>query len=392
MNIVPRRIAPATRRGRTAALKKRLALFMPPPTLHAHWSAALRTTVALWLFVLLIFLPLISERHAQSGWPSVALDSSTILLSIALGLMMFVPFKWSSGWPGPAQLLVRTAAVFIAATANTAFDLLFQAWIADHVAQAWSSLPNDFRRAYSSTLNYALIFGVNMMLFHVNYTRRAWISQELRVSEANAMAQEAQLAALRYQLNPHFLFNALNSISSLIVTSRNHDAEQMTQRLCSFLRESISIDANEFIPLEDELSLTQEYLEVERVRFGARLDIAVACTDEAALALVPGFLVQPLVENAVKHGVARSNRHIEICIDARVEDTCLVVDVSNDLPPADAGKQSLRGAGVGLANIRRRLQVIFADRATLIAGQADGRFTATLRIPFSAEEGHTRLG
>ena len=381
--------APAAKSGRIALLKRRLGMFMPPPSRHAPWSSAFNTTIALWLFVLLIFLPIISARHQESGWTSMVLDSSTILVSIALGLLMFVPFKESIGWPAPFQLLVRTMTVLAAAGANTFFDLLFQGWIADHIADAWATLPTDFRRAYSSTLNYALVFGVNMMLYHVNYSRRAWISQELRVSEANATAQEAQLAALRYQLNPHFMFNALNSISSLIVTNRNQDAEQMTQRLCNFLRGSISVDANQLIPLEDELSLTQEYLEVERVRFGNRLDIDLSCSDEAGSALVPGFLVQPLVENAVKHGVARTNQAIAVEIEAWLAGDRLFIRVANDLPPAEAARRS--AGGVGLANIRRRLQVLFGDHASLNTDQVDGRFIATLSIPSNLEEAYMRI-
>ncbi len=374
-------IAPATARGHAASLKKRLAVFMPPSSRHAPWTSAIQMTIALWLFVLLIFLPVISQRHAQNGWTNVMLDSSTILMSMSLGLLMFVPFKKSIAWSGPVQLLVRTLTVLAAAGMNTLCDLLFQAWIADHVTQTWSTLPDDFRRAYSSTLNYTLVFGVNMMLFHVSYGRRAWVTQELRVSEANAMAQEAQLAALRYQLNPHFLFNALNSISSLIITNRNYDAEEMTQRLCAFLRGSISLDANELIPLEDELSLTQEYLEVERVRFGERLNIALTCTDEAGSALVPGLLVQPLVENAVKHGVARSTRPIAVTIDARLDNGALIITVANDLPVSTTVIGSSHSAGVGLANIRRRLAVLFGDHASFRTEEADGRFTATLRLP-----------
>ena len=152
------------------------------------------------------------------------------------------------------------------------FDLMFQGWIADHVVQAWQSLPADFSRAYSSTLNYILVFGVNMILFHVNYARRAGIQQERRIAEANMAAQQAQLAALRYQLNPHFLFNSLNSISALIVTGRNKDAEAMTSRLSDFLRSSLNADPSELIPLDEELALTEEYLEIESVRFGERLE------------------------------------------------------------------------------------------------------------------------
>ena len=131
-------------------------------------------------------------------------------------------------------------------------------------------------------LNYILVFGVNMILFHVNYARRAAIQQERQLAEADLAAQQAQLAALRYQLNPHFLFNALNSISALIVTRRNKDAEAMTDKLSGFLRTSLNADPAELIPLDEELALTEEYLDIESVRFGERLNVEVDCAPRPA--------------------------------------------------------------------------------------------------------------
>ena len=221
-----------------------------------------------------------------------------------------------------------------------------------------------------------------MVLFHVNYARRAGLQQERRLAEANMAAQQAQLAALRYQLNPHFLFNSLNSISALIVTKRNKDAEEMTDRLSSFLRSSLNADPAELIPLDEELALTEEYLAIESVRFGDRLGIAVHCADDACHALVPSFLVQPLVENAVKHGVARSSAPVEIAIDAEIRNGALRITVANCL--TEAGGEELRGtegAGVGLDNVRHRLQAVFGKRASLTAGPAGGRFVATIAIP-----------
>jgi LytS/YehU family sensor histidine kinase len=259
---------------------------------------------------------------------------------------------------------------------------MFQAWIADHFVDAWRTLPDDFSRAYASTLNYILVFGVNMILFHVNYVRRAGIDQERRIVEANMAAHQAQLAALRYQLNPHFLFNSLNSISALIVTGRNKDAEAMTDRLSSFLRSSLNADPAELIPLEDELALTEEYLEIESVRFGDRLSANVDCHAEACQALVPSFLVQPLVENAVKHGVARSRAPVEIQIDAEVVNGALRISVANCLNASEHLElPDHRGAGVGLANVEHRLQAVFGKRASLTAGPAGNQFVATIRIP-----------
>ena len=356
--------------------------FMPSLRSHSRWSEALRSTVALWLFVLFIFLPVIIRRHEGEPWTGVAIDCSTVVVSIGFAMIMFLASRATIDWPPLIRLPLRALAVLVAAGVNTVFDLMFQGWIADHFVQAWQSLPTDFTRAYSSMLNYTLVFGVNMILFHVNYARRAAIQQERQLAEANVSAQQAQLAALRYQLNPHFLFNSLNSISALIVTGRNKDAESMTNRLSAFLRSSLNADPTELIPLDEELALTEEYLDIESVRFGDRLSIAVDCADEACDVLVPSFLVQPLVENAVKHAVARSRAPVEIRIAAAMEDGALRIEVANCLVAADAAEAPAgANGGVGLANVRRRLEAVYGKSASLDAGEAEGRFVATIRIP-----------
>ena len=336
---------------------------------HAVWSDAIRSTVALWMFVLLVFLPAIIRRHAGEPWTGVALDCSTVIVSMGFAMLMFMTSRATVGLPYWTRLPLRAASVLFFASVNTMFDLLFQGWIADHVNDAWRNLPADFSRAYSSTLNYILVFGVNMILFHVNYARRAAVQQERQLAEAQLAAQQAQLAALRYQLNPHFLFNALNSISALIVTKRNEDAEEMTEKLSSFLRSSLNAEPSELVPLDEELALTEEYLSIESVRFGDRLGIDIHCSDEACHALVPSFLVQPLVENAVKHGVARSTRPIEIRIDAELSNGALRISVANDLASEEGGDlPDTEGAGVGIDNVRHRLNAVFGKRATLTAG------------------------
>jgi hypothetical protein len=355
---------------------------MPSSKNHAVVSDALRSTIALWLFVLLVFLPAIIRRHTGEPWTGVALDCSTIVVSMGFAMLMFLTSRATIGLPYWTRLPLRAASVLLFASVNTMFDLLFQGWIGDHVTDAWRNLPADFSRAYQSTLNYILVFGVNMILFHVNYARRAAIQQERQLAEAHLSAQQAQLAALRYQLNPHFLFNALNSISALIVTKRNDDAEQMTEKLSSFLRSSLNAEPSELIPLDEELALTEEYLAIESVRFGDRLGVNVHCSDDACHALVPSFLVQPLVENAVKHGVARSVERVEIGIDAEMRDGTLRITVTNSIWMGTAlNLPDASGTGTGIENVRHRLQAVFGKRATLTAGPVDDRYVATISIP-----------
>ena len=226
-------------------------------------------------------------------------------------------------------------------------------------------------------LNYILVFGVNMILFHVNYARRAAIQQERQLAEAEVAAQQAQLAALRYQLNPHFLFNALNSISALIVTRRNEDAEQMTKKLSSFLRASLNADPSELIPLDEELALTEEYLDIESVRFGDRLGIACRLQRRGlpcARAELPGPAARRECGEAWRRPLARAgrDRHHEADKAGRC--------ASRSPMPRPARRTRSSGrAGVGLDNVRHRLEAVFGARASLTAGETDGRFVATIR-------------
>ena len=363
------------------SISRGLSKFMGSASKQARWPEAILVTVALWLFVLLIFLPIIMDRHVGEPWSSVLLDAGTIFVSMLLAMPMFAIFRKTIDWPQGARSLVLVATVIVTAIGNVIFDLMFQGFIADHVQAAWESLPTDLGRSYPSALNYTLVFGVNMALFQVSFARRTSLKQELQLSEARSSAQQAQLAALRYQLNPHFLFNALNSISALIVTRRNEDAERMTEKLSTFLRTSLNSDPGELVPLEEELSLIEEYLDIESVRFGERLNVRVDCSDDACHALVPSFIVQPLVENAIKHGVAPSRDPTEIAIDAHVEGGELCIMVRNCIPDG-AERSRVRGrSGVGLINVRRRLEAVYGKRATLAAKAEDNRYVASIRIP-----------
>ena len=359
---------------------------MPTESNQARWPEAIALTVALWLFVLLLFLPIIISRYDGGTWWSVALDCSTIAISILLAMPMFAVFKRTVDWPLRQRVIVMILTVLATAIINILFDVVFQILLAGQIDRFIAALPTDITRFYSSLFNYILAFGVNMALFQVSFARRAALKQELQLSQALATAQQAQLAALRYQLNPHFLFNALNSISALIVTRRNEDAERMTDKLSSFLRSSLNADPGELIPLEEELSLTEEYLDIESVRFGDRLEVDVDCGPGACEALIPSFLVQPLVENAIKHGVARTREPTRIDISGRVENGNLRICVANCVADAADSGSAPPSSGVGLPNVRRRLQAVYGKGASLSSSVEDGRYVSVITIPLAAAQ------
>jgi two-component sensor histidine kinase len=210
-------------------------------------------------------------------------------------------------------------------------------------------------------------------------------ARERRLAEVRRAAQSAQLDALRFQLNPHFFFNALNTLSGLIRLNRPDEAERAVLSLSDFLRHTLASPAGE-TRLEGELDAQRLYLSIEQLRFGDRLSVRFDIEDEAEQCLVPSLILQPLVENAVKHGVAGSDGPAEVRIAARVEHATLRVRVENTLPPEGAAEPV--GLKVGLENVRRRLAVTYGPDGALAAGPTgappDGRWRSEIVLPARA--------
>jgi two-component system, LytTR family, sensor kinase len=202
--------------------------------------------------------------------------------------------------------------------------------------------------------------------------------QERRAAELAVQAQEAQVRALRYQINPHFLFNTLNAIAALVRDAPGR-AEEMVVQLSDFFRRSLAVNPMEDLTLFEEVELQRLYLEIERTRFPDRLRFDVAIDDGSAEARVPALLLQPLVENAVKHGVARSEGPTCIRIRARLDGPVLKIVVENDAKALGPGSS---GERVGLRNVSDRLRSRFGGEASLETEQIpEGGFRNTLRIP-----------
>jgi LytS/YehU family sensor histidine kinase len=204
---------------------------------------------------------------------------------------------------------------------------------------------------------------------------------ELREQDALKLAREAELATLRQQLQPHFLFNSLNSISAL-AGSRPEEARKMIQQLSDFLRGTIRRDDQQLVTLDEELKHLQLYLEIEKVRFGHRLRTELAKDDEALSMKLPSLLLQPIVENAIKFGLYDTTGEITIRIQARVVENNLELKVENPFDPATS--QPRQGTGFGLNAVQRRLYLLYA-RNDLLTTTQDGTeqpiFITNVRIP-----------
>jgi hypothetical protein len=317
-----------------------------------------------------------------------------------LALLVYV--SWMAGgttWWGAAEVLAPACALFAFACLSPWYiartrplrlsnltELIFT-WGA--AATAGSLLLVGGVWLASATLRQARpqlgpLFGMGVVLYllsaGVHYAAlAAEASQEAarRAAEARTLARDAELQALRMQINPHFLFNSLHSIAAL-ATVDGARAREMCIRLSDFLRSSLGQAGRDSVPLGEELALARGYLEVEQVRFGDRLrveeEIEPACSECA----IPVLLLQPLVENAVKHGVAGMLEGAAIRLAVRRLGADVAITVENgfdpDMPPP-------RKLGLGLAQVRRRLQLRYGDEAAFDAGAADGVYRVVLRFP-----------
>lgn len=224
----------------------------------------------------------------------------------------------------------------------------------------------------------ALLFWLATAFNYVLIASNASQIAERQSLESGLLAREAELKALRAQLDPHFLFNSLNSISSL-TASDPAAARKMCLLLADFLRDTLRLGAAQKISLREELNIVERYLSIEQVRLGARLTVRQEISPEALAARVPALILQPLAENAVLHGISHLLEGGTVTIQAEKQHSMLVVRVAN---PCDADRPRQKRSGVGLSLVQQRLQSQFGAAGRLEVAEVRGEFVATLSLPF----------
>jgi signal transduction histidine kinase len=202
-----------------------------------------------------------------------------------------------------------------------------------------------------------------------------------REEQFRSAAKAAELRSLRYQVNPHFLFNTLNSLSALVMTNKADRAEKMIQTISRFYRHSLASEPTSDVALKDEFDLQKLYLDIEAVRFPTRLVTVFDLPEDLEEARVPGMILQPLVENSVKYAVSPVSRPVTITMAAREEFDRLVVTVSDDGPGVPQGAN--HGFGIGLANVRDRLEARFGPDIGFTSAPVPGGYRSEIRIPLS---------
>jgi LytS/YehU family sensor histidine kinase len=240
-----------------------------------------------------------------------------------------------------------------------------------------NGLTDYFSGAVSGTYLMACWVG---LYFGFRYYESTQTQREAAL-RASALAQEAQLKMLRYQLNPHFLFNTLNAISTLILDNRNTSANCAVTGLSEFLRHTLDQDPMKKVTVAQEMEALNLYLDIEKMRFGLRLKLDFAIDEAASRVLIPSLLLQPLIENAIKYAVSPSEDGGRIRVAARVTGGMLQLEVADDGPGMVDASRIANGRGVGIRNTRERLQVLYGEKSEVAITNTQPGLRVALRFP-----------
>jgi two-component system, LytTR family, sensor kinase len=275
---------------------------------------------------------------------------------------------------------------FIALVVLSCCVLFGLVWPVGESAGLFLLNPRRFRFEISmagypkQALDYTMtLLGWSAFYFGIKYWQ-AWQAERERALEAQSLAHQAQLEMLRYQLNPHFLFNALNSIRASIDEDSNR-AKRMITEFSEFLRYSLLNGNSASIPLREEIEALRNYLAIEKIRFEDKLDVAFDVEPSAEEYRLPGFLIHPLVENAIKHGMTNHSSPLKLRLTARAGKGSLIVEVANTgrLSNRSIDKHS-NSTGIGLKNVRKRLEQLFPERSKFSVFEDDGWIRAVIEI------------
>jgi sensor histidine kinase YesM len=310
-----------------------------------------------------------SVLHVE--WTEALIDGG--LTASYLGIVSFFTFSFLSYYhPKKGQLIYVAGGVLLA-------GYLMVIGVEDAI-QTLSPGQLEYLSAFT---NYRILFSelisliILSLAFNIVGGKSNDVEEKRRV-DTEKMARDAELASLRQQLQPHFLFNSLNSINALIGT-QPEKARKMVQQLSDFLRGTIKKDDSQLVSLFDEMSQLKLYLEIEKVRFGHRLAATIDNESGSLETKLPPLLIQPVVENAIKFGLYDTIGETVISIKTKVEQNHLVVEVENPFDPATSTPR--HGTGFGLSSLQRRLYLLYARNDLLTTSQNENIFITQIKIP-----------
>lgn len=257
--------------------------------------------------------------------------------------------------------------------------LLLIKWLLQLSLGHIDNYSNLLHHSYSIRFSIGfLLLGCITLISILWYHQQEQKDKDERKSDAEKMAKEAELFKLRQQLQPHFLFNSLNSINALI-GSRPQEARKMVQQLSDFLRGTLKKEETQWVSLQEELQYLQLYLDIEKVRFGNRLATEISVDENVNNYKLPALLLQPVMENAIKFGLYDTTGETLIRLHASEQEKNLLIRILNPYDPETSSPQ--KGTGFGLRSVKRRLYLLFARNDLVITEAKDNTFTTTIKIP-----------
>jgi two-component system, LytTR family, sensor kinase len=353
-------------------------------------SAARRTMTQIHVFSALFWAAMFTMHTTQTilmneheDWPSIrwraAMNVFAFALCIPLGKVI-------------AATLERRISKRVLAIGSACLPIAVVYALVGHYV--WTYVLENPPMPYSTLASLIIQSQYNFILFllwsafcsAILYAAQLQ-ERERSLLQAQVLAREAELKMLRYQINPHFLFNTLNAVSALIVTGQAQAADAMITKLARFFRNALSRESTAKVTLAEELRVQLEYLNIELTRFPDRLSWSTQLEPGLDKALVPHLILQPLFENAIKHGVARNASPVELQLSAQRRDGQLILRLGNEAkrvglkPDLQPDRHPAAGEGVGLANVARRLVNFYGAASGLSVVQREGRFTVELRLP-----------
>lgn len=312
---------------------------------------------------------------------------AVILVTAVAGFLLTIPMRYAYRW-----LWQRRSAWTLAAgtLAISYLMALLWRWFSNSLYFEWVKggwQPDHFAGYVSGVLgSFYILLCWSGIYFGSKYQYQLQVERE-RTLAATAAAHQAQLKMLRYQLNPHFLFNTLNAISTLILDRKNETANLAVTRLSDFLRYSLDKDPMKRVTLRQELEALDLYLGIEKVRFGERLTVHREIESQALDGLVPSLILQPLIENAIKYAITPREEGGTIRIGAKVHHGDISLTIADDGPGLGNADNGGKSSGVGLRNTRERLRQLYGERqAFTLAPNVPHGLVITINIPLESDE------
>ena len=356
-------------------------------------QVAILSILGFWLFYVIV----LTLRASIGDWPAqgeMAMRRIVVtIFGIGITYLLYLVLRQFEDKALSTRIITAFAAAIPCAIVIASFNhLVFNVyypenlWDAGHVEEMrkYMAQENFALKAISEDATSRFFFIVSWASLYLTLSYAGEVRQiERKAARFAQAAQDAELRSLRYQVNPHFLFNTLNSLSTLVMRSQPEEAEEMILNLSKFYRTSLSGDPLEDVPLSEEVHLQNLYLDIEAVRFPERLRTKVEIPDDLLGVLVPGLILQPLVENAIKHSVSHSKRPVTLTISARSDGDNLILTVADDGDPRPVDLQDNGSSGgIGLANVRDRLETRFGRQASLqTVRPLEGGYIAQLTLP-----------